>query len=744
MSFRAGNQKISYFNGPPTHWIPIGLKTGIVSLIVFVLSLQYAHGVVFASSPLILVVAPASFNANTDCPYSKGQGWTCTATLSRGDSVQQNLIWSSHSNGIRGVSFSPQGGSLAPGATQSVSITIPDSVCPTQAVFSFVGPGNTDQVPWNCGGPLLTVDTTSFTAGGNCPVGQGGWTCSTNVGESSSAQGSLKWSANTSLTGVTFSPANGTLMPGMSTSVSIFVPTSACKNANFNFVGKNSNIVRAQWICYTAPPPPTLTVSPTTLYPKNCTLNGGSEQCTVSFGETSSSKGSVNWTSGSTLSGVTFSPAKGILSPGETINVVIGAVSCQNGTFTFFGNKGATPVAIAWNCTTPPVLTVTPTTLDPTSSNCSGGMNNPQCMITLGETPDSQGSLNWSASSSLSYVNFMPQTGTISQGATEQVTIAAILCKYGTFTFTGPANSIMVSWSCALPHGTITEYPIPTSQSGVVNIAAGSDGNLWFTEYYGNKIGRINPATGAITEYPVSGSSWGITAGPDGNLWFIERSGNKIGRINPSGGVVTEFPIPTASSDPMDITAGPDGNLWFTERSGNNIGRITPGGTITEYPLPTSASSPSGITSGPDGNLWFTEFNVDKIGQITPGGTITEYSIPTSNSEPEEITAGPDGNLWFTEIAGNNIGQITPGGTITEYSTPTNFSHPYGITTGPDGNLWFTEIAGNNIGRITPGGTITEYPLPTSQRGLQIITAGPDGNLWFTEALGNNIGRIVP
>src|SRR5438128_620340 len=68
----------------------------------------------------------------------------------------------------------------------------------------------------------------------------------------------------------------------------------------------------------------------------------------------------------------------------------------------------------------------------------------------------------------------------------------------------------------------------------------------------------------------------GITAGPDGNLWFTERLGNRIGRITPLG-VVTEFSAGiTPSANLQGITAGPDGNLWFTEYGGNRIGRITP------------------------------------------------------------------------------------------------------------------------------------------------------------------------
>ena len=71
-----------------------------------------------------------------------------------------------------------------------------------------------------------------------------------------------------------------------------------------------------------------------------------------------------------------------------------------------------------------------------------------------------------------------------------------------------------------------------------------------------------------------------IAAGPDGNLWFTEPSGDKIGRITPAG-VITEF-LASTGSNPLGITAGPDGNMWFTEEVANKIGRITLAGVVTE------------------------------------------------------------------------------------------------------------------------------------------------------------------
>jgi streptogramin lyase len=290
----------------------------------------------------------------------------------------------------------------------------------------------------------------------------------------------------------------------------------------------------------------------------------------------------------------------------------------------------------------------------------------------------------------------------------------------------------------------ISEFPVPTSGSDPVGIAAGPDGALWFTEQVENKIGRITTA-GSISEFPIatpSGDPGEIAAGPDGALWFTESS-FKIGRITTSGSI-SEFPIPTVGGQPFGVTAGPDGAMWFTELNVSKIGRITTSGSITEFPTPTPNSGPTGIVTGPDGALWFTEQVGNKIGRITTSGSISEFPIPTGGSDPVGIGVGPDGALWFTETLGNSIGRITSAGSISEFPIPTGASNPLGIAVGPDGALWFTEAVGNKIGRITTAGSISEFPIPTpnSDPAFQ-IAAGPDGAMWFPEGIGNKIGRIT-
>ncbi len=81
------------------------------------------------------------------------------------------------------------------------------------------------------------------------------------------------------------------------------------------------------------------------------------------------------------------------------------------------------------------------------------------------------------------------------------------------------------------------EFTIPTTSSLAQGIAegitVGPDGALWFCEDNASQIGCIT-TTGVITEFSIPTANSGptfIVTGPDGNLWFTEYSANQIGRL---------------------------------------------------------------------------------------------------------------------------------------------------------------------------------------------------------------------
>jgi len=180
----------------------------------------------------------------------------------------------------------------------------------------------------------------------------------------------------------------------------------------------------------------------------------------------------------------------------------------------------------------------------------------------------------------------------------------------------------------------VTEPISFTDDVDPYGITTGRDGKIWFTLRQGNRIVRTDPITqttpltqtSPLTQttaisveftLPTANSEpYDITLGPDGNLWFTEYAGNKIGRITPAG-KITEYPLPNPNSGPAHITTGPDGHLWFTESLGNRIGRIAVAGQpIEEFTLPSPGSAPEGITAGPADTIWFTEVGGNRIGRL--------------------------------------------------------------------------------------------------------------------------------
>jgi streptogramin lyase len=289
------------------------------------------------------------------------------------------------------------------------------------------------------------------------------------------------------------------------------------------------------------------------------------------------------------------------------------------------------------------------------------------------------------------------------------------------------------------------EFAVPTDSSDPGSIAAGPDGNLWFTEGVGN-VGRSTP-NGSIIEFTVPASDTNdtgesspekIVEGPDRNLWVTDPSSHTVDRIT-SAGKVTLFDV---SGAPHGLTVGPDNNLWFTEDN-STIGRITPSGVVTETSIPVGLDEAADITSGADGRLWFVEPSANKIARMSLAGELTEFDVPTEDATPSGIVRGPDGNVWFTEATAGKVAKITPTGFVTEFTLPEGEeSAPQEITVGPDKNLWVTDPVKSRIARVGVNGLILEVPTPTDAAGPMGITGGPKGTIWFTENDANGIGCV--
>jgi streptogramin lyase len=320
------------------------------------------------------------------------------------------------------------------------------------------------------------------------------------------------------------------------------------------------------------------------------------------------------------------------------------------------------------------------------------------------------------------------------------------------------ATGVSTQAAAFTPTPTFYQFSIPVAANRPQWIAAGSDGNMWFTENPGNTIAKITPA-GVVTECPAiptaASDPRGIISASDGNLWFTEFAGSKITRVT-TACAYTEFSTLFATDGPQLLTDRGDGNVWFTGNTGNHVGfQGLTSGVSGETTIPTPNSKPFGIAPAPDLNLYFTENAVDQLGRIPMlFGAITEVPLPTG-SAPAQIVRGPAAEttcggspcMWFTEFGTSRVARLNPAGwpapTIDEFPTTTATSNPIGITAGKDDGLWVTESGLDRIGRVSIFGTVSEYTSPVTGLGLKGIAVAPDGSIWFAESgTGLNPGRV--
>ena len=261
-------------------------------------------------------------------------------------------------------------------------------------------------------------------------------------------------------------------------------------------------------------------------------------------------------------------------------------------------------------------------------------------------------------------------------------------------------------------------------------VTVGDD--LWFTATNENQVGRMTVGgTTTLYDLPNANSQPGaITTGPDGAVWFTEWAA--VGRIDPATGTITEFPFPEPQLQyARDLAVGPDGNLWITVSHGDAILRLTPAGVYTVFPIPGDTNHPHSIVAGPDGNLWFTMTWDREMGRITPSGTITEFDAGVASPA---MALGPDGQLWYhgegSMYRMNTSGERTLVGSMPELS---------GLIAGADGAMWGR--GPDRITRVTMDGTIHHFMLDVFGRG---IANGPDGAIWVSDEPRQALVRMNP
>src|SRR5262245_47455193 len=124
-------------------------------------------------------------------------------------------------------------------------------------------------------------------------------------------------------------------------------------------------------------------------------------------------------------------------------------------------------------------------------------------------------------------------------------------------------------------------------------------------------------------------------AARDGSFWYSGQMANVLGRVDPKTGTIKEYPLKTAHSGPHGLVEDASGNIWYTGNTGALVGKLDPKtGQVTEYKMPDpEAKDPHTLIFDKSGILWFTVQNANRIGRLDPKtGEIKLLTPPTAKS----------------------------------------------------------------------------------------------------------------
>jgi streptogramin lyase len=305
--------------------------------------------------------------------------------------------------------------------------------------------------------------------------------------------------------------------------------------------------------------------------------------------------------------------------------------------------------------------------------------------------------------------------------------------------------------------GTIVLFPIPTPNASPAGLAAGKNGDLWFAEYQGHKLGRITTA-GIISEILLEKPRpfpHAIAAAPDGSLWFTATNyAGGLVRRTPAGELVETPQLSGRSIFALLVDAS--GALWGISPSELDVGpgrlwRINTDGSVKTFEIPLAPDEPAtlvhlgGLAIDRDGNVWCTVITGGPayVVRLTPASGAIKHFTPAS-PEPllHGVAAAADGSIWFTQRRVKKVGRISPGGQMTDFDLAGD--EPWDIVVGSDGNFWISHYGKDFITRLEPTGATKQFRPPGPNTIIQSIAVGPDGDIWFTDRGTHSIGRLTP
>jgi virginiamycin B lyase len=314
-----------------------------------------------------------------------------------------------------------------------------------------------------------------------------------------------------------------------------------------------------------------------------------------------------------------------------------------------------------------------------------------------------------------------------------------------------------------------TEYDLPRPEIAPHDTIVAKDGTVWFSSFGEQNLGRLDPKTGKVTEFPYPmhrpdgpTGSLGLRADGAGNLWLGNMYQATIIKFDPTAEKFQFWTLPPeqniaaaqinmVSPQHSDV----DGKVWTQNNGFAGVHRldIATGKIETWEPF---KGAPKGqphniydVVPDSQNNAFFTDFRQGQIGRIdAKTGEVSLFQTPTPRSAPRRGNMDPQDRLWFGEYRADRIGMFdTKTFAFKEWKLHAHWAAPYDVVLDKNGDAWTGSMVTDQVTRLnTSTGEMVDYLLPrsTNIRRVFVDNSTTPVSFWVGSNDGASIVKIEP
>jgi len=315
----------------------------------------------------------------------------------------------------------------------------------------------------------------------------------------------------------------------------------------------------------------------------------------------------------------------------------------------------------------------------------------------------------------------------------------------------------------------VTEYDLPRKLAMPHDVLVDAEGATWYSDFGEQFIGKLDPKTGKVTEYPIPVLKKDFPLGTldlqldkEQNLWVSLMYQGGIAKFDRKTEKFQTYPVPkewqgnhTQQSMVSPSNSHVDGKVWTNNQDTHSIYRLDVATgqyeNLGEFKIPGTERTINayGIPSDSQNNLYLLEFGANNIGRIdAKTKEFKVYSTTAQGTRPRRGRFDAQDRLWFAEYGANGVGMLDPKTEkIQEWRLPIPWSAPYHVVPDKNGEVWIGSMWTDRVTRLDPKTSqFTDYLLPreTNIRRVFVDNTTSPVTFWVGSNHGASVLKLEP